>query len=69
MLLLINTALKTGLRDQELRHLEFRDVNWDDHSLRVRSKPQWRFKVKTWEQTNVPLPDDLLESRKNLSRN
>ena len=62
MELLITTSLKTRLRDQEWRHVEFSDVNWSEHTLRVRAKPRWGFTVKTWEQRNVPLPDDLIEA-------
>lgn len=55
-------ALKCGLRDQELRHVEFRDINWDSRTLRVRAKPQWDFTVKTWEQREVPVPNDVLDA-------
>lgn len=53
-------GLKCGLRDQELMHLEFRDVNWGDKTLRVQSKETWGFFPKTWEQREIPVPDDLL---------
>ena len=53
-------GLKCGLRDQELRHIEYRDVNWQHKTLRVRGKPQWNFTVKTWEQRDIPLPKDVL---------
>lgn len=60
MRVLIETDLKCGLRDQELMHVEFRDIDWENKTLRVRAKPQWNFTVKTWEQREVPVPDDLL---------
>jgi integrase len=53
-------GLKCGLRDRELMHLEFRDVNREDKTLRVQSKEQWGFSPKTWEQREIPVPDDLL---------
>lgn len=53
-------GLKCGLRDQELMHLEFRDINWADKTLRVQSKDQWGFLPKTWEQREIPIPDNLL---------
>jgi integrase len=62
--ILILLGLKCGLRDQELMHVEFSDINWEGSSLRVRSKPQYGFGVKTWEQRNVPVPGDLLEELK-----
>ena len=64
MRMLVTVALKTGLRDQELRHLEFSDINWVDSTLRVRAKPRWGYHVKTWEQRNVPVPKDLLADLK-----
>jgi len=53
-------ALKAGLRDKELRHLEFRDINFTNNTLLVRGKPEWGFKVKDSEQRELPLPDDLV---------
>jgi integrase len=53
-------GMKCGLRDQEMMHLEFRDINWADKTLRVQSKEQWEFLPKTWEQREIPVPDDLM---------
>jgi len=64
MRICILLGLKCGLRDQEMQHVEFRDVNWQDRTLRVRAKPQWEFTVKTWEQRNVPVPADVLKALK-----
>lgn len=61
-------ALKCGLRDQELMHLEFSDLNLADRTLIVRSKPKWRFKVKTHEQRHVPIPFDLMHELENWKR-
>lgn len=58
--LLVTVALKVGLRDKELRHIEYHDVNWEDRTLLVRSKPQWKFKVKGGRQRVVPIPENLL---------
>jgi integrase len=41
MRICILLALKCGLRDQELRHLEFRDLNLVNNTLLVRGKPEW----------------------------
>jgi integrase len=64
MRVLILIALKCGLREQELMHVEFRDIDWENKTLRVRAKPQWAFMVKTWEQREVPVPDDVLSALK-----
>ena len=53
-------ALKLGLRDQELRYAEFADIDTADKLFRVQGKPQYNWKVKTWEQRDIPVPDDLL---------
>jgi integrase len=60
MRICILIGLKCGLRDQELMHLEFRDIDWAERTLRVQKKEQWGFDVKTWEQREIPVPDDLL---------
>jgi integrase len=62
MRMCILLGLKCGLRDQELRNVEFRDINWESKTLRVRAKPQWKFTVKTWEQREVPVPVDVLDA-------
>jgi integrase len=62
MRMCILIALKCGLRDQELRHVEFRDIDWESKTLRVRAKPQWKFTVKTWEQREVPVTKNVLEA-------
>jgi integrase len=54
-------ALKLGLRDQELSYAEFSDVHFDGKFFRVQSKSEYGFKVKGWEQRDIPIPDDLLE--------
>jgi integrase len=53
-------GLKCGLRDHELMHLGFRDINWTDKTLRVQSKDQWGFHPKTWDQREILIPDDLV---------
>jgi integrase len=64
MKMAILLALKCGLRDQELMHLEFSDFNLADKTLRVQGKPLWNFKVKTHEQRHVPIPNDVLDELK-----
>lgn len=64
MKMAILLALKCGLRDQELMHLEFSDINFTEKTLRVQGKPRWSFRVKTHEQRFVPVPDDVLDELK-----
>ncbi|WP_348267905.1 tyrosine-type recombinase/integrase [Edaphobacter sp. DSM 109919] len=60
MKLVIELGLKCGLRDQEMMHLEWNDIHWDDSILRVTSKPHWGFKIKDSEERDIPIPSDLL---------
>jgi len=62
--LAVSLAYKCGLREQELTHCEFRDINFEDRVLRVRSKPGYKFTIKDSEERDVPVPSDLLEELK-----
>lgn len=62
MRLVIELGLKCGLREQEIMHLEWADINFTDSLLRVRSKPLYSFKVKDSEERDLPVPKDLLQS-------
>lgn len=64
MHLVIGLALKCGLRDQEIMHLEWSDIHRRDSVLRVSSKPRYGFRVKDSEERDLPVPDDLLEELK-----
>lgn len=61
MHLVIGLALKCGLREQEIVHLEWADIHRHDKVLRVSSKPKYGFRVKDAEEREIPIPDDLLE--------
>lgn len=60
MRLVIELGLKCGLRDGEIQHLEWSDLNFEDSILRVRSKPHWGFKIKDSEERDIPIPATLL---------
>jgi integrase len=64
MKLVIDLALKLGLREQELMFAEWSDI--DDHhaAFRVQGKPGRGFSVKDSEQREITIPDDLLASLK-----
>ena len=53
--------LMTGMRDAEVRHTCWTDVS-PRQFARIKSKPEWRFTPKNWEEREVPLPDMLMES-------
>ncbi len=50
----------TGLREQEAVYLAWTSVDLDRGILRVRSNPDYAFKVKDKEQRDLPIPEDLL---------
>lgn len=52
-------ALMTGLREQELMHIEWSDLDLERRTLRVRSKPEWGFAIKDKEERDVPVPLEL----------
>jgi integrase len=64
MSMVINLAWKCGLRDQELMYLEFSDINWREHTIRVQGKKEFKFKVKDSEQRDIPVMDDLFDDLK-----
>lgn len=62
--IICNLVLKLGLRDQEVQYAEFTDVSWHESVFRVRSKSQYDFKVKDFEERDIPIPSDLLDELK-----
>jgi integrase/recombinase XerD len=52
--------LLTGLRDKELRHLTWRDVEFRTHVVRVTRKVLYAFKPKNKEEREVPVPVSLI---------
>ncbi|XBH15305.1 site-specific integrase [Edaphobacter paludis] len=52
-------ALQCGLREQELMHLQWPDIDFAKKTLLVRSKPEWGFAIKDKEERSLPLPDGL----------
>lgn len=64
MRLVILLALKCGLRDQEIAHLEWSSVDLDKRVLRVRGNPAFGFRVKDSEERELPMPADLLDALK-----
>ena len=64
MYLVIELGLKLGLRDQELMHAEWSDIDWTHSVYRVQGRPHWKFLVKDSEQRDCPIPADLLDRLK-----
>jgi integrase len=70
--LIFSVFLKAGLRERELIHLEWSDLNFKDSTLRVSAKPDYGWKPKTNSEREIPIPEDLmctLEQGSKKSRN
>lgn len=57
---LFSCFLFTGLRDQEMVHLTWSDVNFQLRTIRVTSKPKLAFYPKRWEEREIPVPAQLV---------
>ena len=58
---LLKFVLGSGFRDQEIRYVEWKDIDFRNHDVRLKAKPHWRFTPKNWEERTVPLPAGLME--------
>jgi len=63
---LLKFVLGSGFRDQEIRHAEWRDIDFRNELVRVTAKPEWGFTPKNWEERIVPLPTVLMTRLKTL---
>ena len=62
------TLLYTGLREQELCHLAWDDVDFNKKVLRVTAKPEEKFTPKTWEERDIEMSDGLVQALNPLPR-
>jgi integrase/recombinase XerC len=51
----------TGLREQELAHLHWTDINLKKGVLSITAKPEQGFVPKNWEEREIPLHKELRE--------
>ena len=63
---LVKFLLGSGLRDQEVRYLRWRDIDFKSHTVRVTAKTEWDFTPKNWEERAVPIPAGLVERLRKL---
>lgn len=56
---ILATAALAGLRNAELRFLQWEDVDLDAGRIFVRGKPEHGFTPKTYTERSVPIGDDL----------
>ena len=55
----LRLAYFTGLRHQELLHLDWEDIDFGDLLVRVRAKPEEDFLPKSHCERDVPIPESL----------
>jgi integrase len=65
---IFKTFYYTGLREQELAHLHWSDLNLVKGILVVRAKPEEGFIPKDWEEREIPLHPRLVTALKELPR-
>lgn len=63
---LVKFLLGSGFRDQEIRYVLWRDIDFKSQTVRVTAKPQWVFTPKNWEERAVPIPTGLLDRLRKL---
>lgn len=61
---LLKFILGSGFRDQEMRYVEYLDLDSHHDLARVTTKKEWDFTPKNWEERAVPLPHALMERMK-----
>lgn len=58
--------LMSGFRDAEGRFVTWRDIDFRHMTVKVKTKPQWGFHPKNWEEREIPVPEKLIELLKNF---
>jgi integrase/recombinase XerD len=56
--------LMTGMREQEVMHVYWSDVNWQHATIRVTHKPDRGWTPKAYKEREIPIPDALVQSLK-----
>jgi integrase/recombinase XerD len=54
--------LMTGMREQEVMHAYWSDVNLHNHSVQVTHKPDRNWTPKAYKEREIPIPDTLVHS-------
>jgi integrase len=56
--------LQTGMREQEVMHVSWPDINLARGIVTVRYKPEYGFSPKAYKGREIPIPDTLVERLK-----
>jgi integrase/recombinase XerD len=59
--ILFKFYLMTGMRDQEVQHVTWRDVDFKNARVMVTAKTNWGFTPKNWEERSIPIPAALVK--------
>ena len=54
--------LMSGMREQEVMHTCWSDVNLVQHTVRVSHKPQFNWTPKAYKEREIPIPEKLVAS-------
>ena len=54
--------LMTGMREQEVMHTYWSDINFTDHTVRVSYKPDRGWTPKAYKARTIPVPEKLITS-------
>lgn len=65
---LFSTFLLTGMREQEVMHLWWPDINFRLRTIRVTAKPERGFYPKRWEEREIPIANQLVSLLKGHPR-
>ena len=65
---LFSTFLLTGMREQEVMHLCWLDINLRLRTIRVTAKPEQGFYPKRWEEREIPIANQLVSLLKGHPR-
>lgn len=53
--------LQTGMRDQEVMHCSWRDINFNQKSITMRWKPFYSWSPKAYKEREIPIPQKLAD--------
>src|SRR5256712_8136786 len=56
--------LMTGMREQEVMHCSWNDINLARPTVTVRYKPEYGFSPKNYKEREIPIPDKLVQRLK-----
>jgi integrase len=65
--LVIAFFLMTGMRRGEVQHVEVTDIDFVGKVIRVVDKPAMAWHTKTWENREIPIPDDLVTALRHIA--